>query len=158
MTSAALSHARDAGIDPELIPMRAADAKVWSIAQRMIRKEWRVGEDGPLLAKEWGCSLSLVENYAAQASRFLRLIKEPELVRAWAAARLTEIGNQDEGDRVPAILGAAKVAGVLDQKGNAAPPPELSATERNDRLRALLRDPPAELLGILAECGWERRI
>lgn len=164
--SSALSHAREADSEAEvsegiaeLAPMRAADAKVWAIVGRMQRKEWERGRDCQRLAAEWRCSVSLVEQYAAQASRFLRLIKEPEMVRAWAAARLTEIGNEDEGDRVPAILGAAKVAGVLDPKGNGpAPPPPLSSAERNESLRALLRDPPPELEAILVECWGPRTV
>lgn len=137
-------------------PMRASDAKVWTCVHLMARQEWVRGTTSVKLAAEWGCAVNLVEHYAATAAQFLRLIKEPDMVKTWAAARLTEIGNENKPDRVPAILGAAKVAGVLDQKGDAAKPPELSVAERNERLRMTLRDPPPELVTIVHSVSDER--
>lgn len=158
MSTAALSHARDdepPEYPGELVLARASDAKVWFIIERMITKSWRRGKETSALAEQWKCSESLVEQYAAQAARFLRFIGETELVRAKVLARLTEIGDENEGDRVPALLGAAKVAGVLDAKPQqstqqSSPADILSAAE------SALDDPPPELVELL-ERKWGKR-
>jgi hypothetical protein len=115
----------------------------------MTRGEWVRGQSAHDLAAEWECSVALVERYSTEASRFLRLIREPEAIRAKVLARLTEIGDQDQGDRVPALLGAARMAGVLDLVQSAHGPTETLHGDKNTDVAAILADPPAELLDLL---------
>lgn len=158
VTAALVGHTREASaeeIQCEVMGMRPADAKVWTIIEMMIALKWVRGKSADDLAIQWGCSLQLVERYAVEASRFLRLIKEPELLRARVLKRLAEIGEQDEGDRVPALLGAAKVAGVLDAPKAQAAPQE-SAADRLAAAESALDDPPPELVELL-ERKWGKR-
>jgi hypothetical protein len=128
-------------VDPTEGPQRVADKRTEHIIEMMKRKEFVRGRTVRLLAKQWGISHSACERYAVEAGKFLRLIREPEAVRDHVLHRLHEIGSQDKPDRVPALLGAAKMAGVLE-------PPEGVQMTREQRVAhtvAALSDPDDEL-------------
>ena len=126
-------------------PTRPADARTLHIIGMMTRKEWERGYSTAVLAKEWGMATGAVERYATEAAKFLRICNEPETLRTEIILRLREIGGEDKGDRVPAMLGLAKMVGVAEPRA----PDVGTQTSRAERIAHLcecLREPDDELL------------
>jgi hypothetical protein len=121
---------------------RIADQRTKVFIDLMVAKEFVRGKTVKIYAKKWGISKNAAERYAIDAAKFLRLIQEPEAVRRRVLQRLHEISAEDKPDRVPALINAAKMVGVLD-------PPPGSVKSRAETIAYLvqsLEDPDDELL------------
>lgn len=82
----------------------------------MTRKQWKRGESAKECAKEWGMTVSLVEHYAAEASRHLDLIGDREALLQTSVGELLRIVDESGSDRVPAIKLALESMGLLKQR------------------------------------------
>jgi hypothetical protein len=60
------------------------------VAQVMSSGLWKRGETAPELAKAWGLSTSTVEDYSAEASRWLKALTDPDEVRQQLAYYLSK--------------------------------------------------------------------
>jgi hypothetical protein len=60
------------------------------VAQVMSSGLWKKGETAPELAKAWGLSQSTVEDYSAEASRWLKALTDPDEVRQQLAYYLSK--------------------------------------------------------------------
>jgi len=121
-----LTKSRARSIDPH--GMKLKRDRVQYVVDMMVEGQWVPGIHAKL-GKIWGCSVSSVEAYAAEANRVItRVIDAPtrEELRAAVVAQLWDIRQQATGGKfkdfkaaVQATLGVAEVLGL-----KAEPKPE----------------------------------
>lgn len=114
------------------MPRRTAitEQRIEHIAAMMRRLEWRTGDSGPALAREWRLSRSSLEKLAAEASRRVRAeVTDPGAVTLTVCAALEKTLRDAlaDGDRKSVIRAAAtwsrivRPASMLEERGGAPP-------------------------------------
>lgn len=93
-----------------------ARSRVRYIVHLMAEKRWVRGETSTDLAEDWGCSRSLVETYATEASRALELLGDREAVLELVRAHAVEWLEQGENDRVQTARLLVDTVGGFSQK------------------------------------------
>lgn len=117
--------------------------RVDAIARMMERGEWVRGVSGPLLAEQWGTTVSEVKRAAAEASRRVRMLVDADAVRVRIAGALDRaLDAAEQQDDPKAVAAVAKVYGPL--VGAVAP-------TRIEVDHSLPRWLPADLVSIVDE-------
>lgn len=126
--------------------LRPRDALVRDAADLMLEGRWQAGHSVYALAKKHQVSKAIAEAASREGARYLRVVVNPEATRLQLLAQLRGIAEENEGDRVPAIMAIAKMSGAAEPPKDDGPS---SPEERVERLCCALADPDHELLEAL---------
>lgn len=139
----------------------AADERVAHIKGLMARGEWFTRASALALSEEWGCALSTIKNYAAEASRALRQATDDEEIAEIKAATITRLERlsahaEERGELRTAVRAEetkAKVAGLIAGDARNAPVvvvlgvkvPVLEAGKTLEHVVALIAEAPGTM-------------
>lgn len=139
-------------------PLTDTDLRVQECVDIMDAAEWEPGQTTIKLAEKWGLTVNAVEHYASDAARIIRLRGDENYAAKRMVAKLDEWLSWADfaPDRAALIKLRLEIIGIVgpraERRAEAAKPGAPTPTERNENLRALLRDPPPELVAIFREC------
>lgn len=135
-------------------------ARVQTVAKLMADGHWVKGKTGKVLAEQTGTNQSTMNNYAAEASRYLDMLDDRDHMRTRIVRRLDRIAA-DESSTDAAVIAASKV--MLDAMGKppepTVPPQRVTPENRAEVIATLvehLANPTDVMREALATAGWAR--
>jgi hypothetical protein len=141
--------------EASIAPLNIGDQIVQEVMGLMRAGEWDGRKSADALALRHAITIGSAKQYAVQAGRFLRLHSEPDLMLGHLVTKLHAIVDDNGMDRVPAIKTLLDQLEKMEAR-RLKNGPQLTAVEKAERVRELLRDPPPELVEIL-EAAWGPR-
>jgi hypothetical protein len=137
--------------------LNIGDRIVQEIMVMMTANEWDGRRSADALARKYGQNRSAIMARASEAGRHLRLQRAPDVMFDWLLAKLREVIEESQPDRVPAMKVFLDQLDRIEKRRGNRPQDKLSPEEVDRRTAELLADPPPELAAVLERAGWVRK-